>query len=32
MLLVRLTAPDGNNEMEIEDVIVVPEDMKELFN
>lgn len=32
MLLVRLTAADGNNEIEIEDVIVVPEDMKELFN
>lgn len=25
MLLVRLTAADGNNEIEIEDVIVVPE-------
>ena len=34
MLLVRLglTPPNENNEIEIEDVIVVPDDMKELFN
>lgn len=32
MLLVRLTPPDGDNEIEIEDVIVVPDSMKELFN
>ncbi|MEH7239494.1 hypothetical protein [Bacillus sp. JJ1562] len=32
MLLVRLAPPDGNNEIEIEDVIIVPDGMKELFN
>lgn len=33
MLLVklRITPPNENNEIEIEDVIVVPDDMKELF-
>ncbi|MCA1032882.1 hypothetical protein LCL95_17875 [Bacillus timonensis] len=34
MLLVklRLTPPHENNKIEIEDVIIVPDDMKELFN
>ncbi|WBL17127.1 hypothetical protein [Sutcliffiella sp. NC1] len=32
MLLVRLTPENEDNEYEIEDVIVVPEEMKVLFN
>jgi hypothetical protein len=31
MLLVKLTPPDNNKEIKIEDVIVVPDEMKELF-
>lgn len=32
MLLVRLSPANDDNEIEIEDVIIVPDEMKELFN
>ncbi len=32
MLLVRLTPGNDDNEIEIEDVIIIPDELKELFN